>query len=802
MSTLSPLMRQYQEIKSNHPDALLFFQVGDFYELFYDDAVIVSAAVGIVLTKRGSGADGQPIPLCGVPVHTVDHYVVKLLRAGFCVAICDQVTAAVPGKIVDRAVARIITPGMVTESALLDEKSANYCAVVVSEGTCYGLVFIELLTGSFFITTLSREQEVFLDAELSRFAPAEVVCAPDESWLETRVRRLGYRTTVTSRIIAHENTTFHEWLEFLTTENSILLQAGLLRKALHAAYNYIKYTNPTALKYCKQCVMYSAEDFLIIDAATQKNLDIVKNSHDNSTKNTLFEVLDHAITPMGSRLIKKWLTRPLVDKKIILERLDIVELLRNGILLREELQRVLRTIGDLERLVGRCALGKITLADYRALLRALQAFEIIQVMAHESPHAFLRVLAAQVSLLSELAAFLAHAINSDETKEWQIQKHFNTELDRLRSLAEEGTDALMALEKKEQLATGINSLKIRYNGVHGYGIEITRTHEEKVPSHYMRIQTLANRERYTTQELKDLEYDILRARGAVGELEKALLESVRRRVEEKLVNLKKSALLLAELDALLSFAHSAYIYKYSKPELHDGRDISITQGKHPVVARALAHEFIPNNTELTDEQSVWIITGPNMGGKSTYIKQVALLQIMAQVGSFVPAQRAKLPIVDRIFTRIGAADQVAQGKSTFLVEMEETALICRLATKRSLLILDEVGRGTSSYDGLAIARAVVEYIVTTVQARCLFATHYHELATLAGTIPAVALYHAASTKTAEGIVLLHAILPGVAQGSFGIEVARMAHLPAAIINRAEELLALEKNINKKSEAFL
>jgi len=790
MSTLSPLMRQYAEIKQKYSDMLLLFQVGDFYELFFDDAVRASSFLGIALTKRGVTRDNQPIPLCGVPVHTLDHYILKLVRGGFRVAICDQLTVATPGKVVERGVTRVLTPGTLIDSNLLHEKSASYLAAFERVGSMTGMLFVELLTGQIFITVLDHTHDKLFESELARFTPDEIVLSlsyKDSSW-ENYLKKLGYNISYEEPVSTHHEA-YHEWYRSLTTQARDFINTSVpAQTVLRLLYAYLHKNQPHVITALLNVSCYFPDDFLIFDAATQRNLELVQNIHDGSTEHTLYKILDHAATAMGSRMIKKWLLRPLVNRELLQLRLDAVEYLVHNYSLRTQLLELFLLLGDFERVIGRFSLGKPVRNDFFNLIRALRAIhEISQELAqHTDMPEFISSLAQKIVSHNDLIKYLERALSDDTSQEFCIKAGFHHEFDRLQTLLVHGASLITQIEQEEQQATGISSLKIRYNA-HGYGIEITKTHSDKVPDHYMRLQTLVNRERYTIQKLKDIEYDLIHARTSLEALEKEIIHSITGIVVASIIPLKKCASACAMLDALCGFAQAAFVHKYVRPQFHENRDIIITQGRHPMVAAQLQHEFIPNDTRLIDEQSLLIITGPNMGGKSTYLRQVALICIMAQAGSSVPAQSAYLPLLDKIFTRIGASDNVAQGKSTFLVEMEETALICRQATSKSLVILDEVGRGTSTYDGLAIAQAVIEYIYDHIKARCLFATHYHELTELkkhAGIVP----FYAASSVTENGILLLHTIIPGIAQGSFGIDVARSAHVPQEIVSRAREIM--------------
>ncbi len=785
---VTPLMKQYYAIKQQYPHALLFFQVGDFYELFFDDAVKASAFLGIALTKRGK-VNGEPIPLCGVPVHALDHYLAKLIKGGFKVALADQLEEAKPGKVVERGVTQVFTPGTLTDSRLLDEKNASYLFSFFPGAEQWGLLFAELLTAQLFATTVPADSPKALESELIRFFPDEIILPSDKKIksYESYFKKLGYTTTV---VEGPENPDFDAWMNAQLTQSAKQIDSQeSLRLAVAHFYNYLRQTQQTAVEQFKTLHWYEPDDFLILDAATQKNLELVHNN-DGSRKHTLFETVDGALTPMGSRMIKKWLLRPLIKKSAIEQRQQIVEHFSNNTVAIQQLEQLLSQLGDAERIVGRIALGRAPTYDYVHLKNILELLPKIFTVIISLPDAvLLRAMAQTLTGFETLYQLLNASLNDDQTKEWIIKAGFDQELDYLRELSLTGTQKIMALEAHEQKLTGINSLKIRYNNISGYYIEVTKTHADAIPQRYRRQQTLVGRERYMTPELQELQQEIMRAHSQTALAEKAIFENIKKEVHAQTGALRKLAHALANLDALFGFSRIAYGHNYVKPIFNQERAITIQEGRHPIVERVVGHAFIPNDTLLDDAHATWIITGPNMGGKSTYLRQVALMHIMAQIGCFVPARHANLPILDRIFTRIGAGDNLAQGKSTFLVEMEETAAICTQATANSLVILDEVGRGTSTYDGLAIAQAVIEYIHAAIKARCLFATHYQELTQLAATLSGIANYHAASTKTAHGIQFLHKIMPGIAQGSFGVEVAKLAQLPPAVISRAQQLLA-------------
>ncbi|TET36549.1 DNA mismatch repair protein MutS [Candidatus Dependentiae bacterium] len=798
----TPLMQQYHDIRREHPDTLLFFQVGDFYELFFEDAKKASAFLGIALTARGKSG-GEPIPLCGVPIHAKEHYLHKLIKGGFRVAICDQQEEPTPGKLVRRAVTQVLTPGTLTDSKLLDEKSASYLFSFYPGEREWTLLFGELLTAQLWATTVPANSERIVESELARFFPDELLI-PNIKAAKPFIpffKKQGYFTTLVDGDIRSDgNATAQEWLQRFPENTQQLIQKHeSMRLALYYFYAYIKRTQQTSLDQFNQLFVYKPEDFLVMDAATQRNLELIRNNQNGGYTNTLFAVMDGATTPMGSRMIKKWLQRPLIKKEAIVQRQDAIAAFVCEMPFLQTMQQLLASMGDMERMVGRIALSRAQHHDYTALKKCLEVIPEIRVQLQQySATALFNVISSHMADFSALSDLLHRALHDEPGGNKLIKAGFDQQLDYMRNLIENSNRSIVELERKEQGETTISSLKIRYNNVHGYYIEITNPNKHLVPERYKRRQTLVGKERYTTPELLSLAHEIERAHAQIEAREKELFDQVKRTVAEQSTPLRKLAHALAHLDAIHGFAKVAYNNGYIRPTFTDTRDITIADGRHPIVEQNAQTGFIPNDTNLNDAQSLWIITGPNMGGKSTYLRQVALLCIMAQCGAFVPAKRAELALLDRVFTRIGAGDNLAAGKSTFLVEMEETASICAHATKKSLVILDEVGRGTSTFDGLAIAHAVIEYLYTHIGARCLFATHYHELTTLPAQYPGIVPFYAASKKTDSGIVFLYKIMQGVADGSFGIEVAKLANLPDEVISKAVEHL---KTLTEHEQAY-
>lgn len=790
----TPLMEQYHEIKAAYPNMLLLFQVGDFYELFFDDAKQAAAFLGIALTARGK-SDGEPIPLCGVPLHTKDHYIAKLVKGGFNVALCDQLEPPRPGTVVKRGVTQVLTPGTLTDSHLLDAKSASYLFSFFPMADQWGLLFGELLTAQLYATVIKEGDMRALDAELGRFLPDEIILPATKlaDSFKPFFKRAAYCVTpvAVSSDQYDKESDGALWMraQFDRAIIDTVEKQESLRLALYYFYAYVQRNQPAALDQFKSLHFYQAEDFLVLDQATQRNLELVKDAN-GSNKNSLCAVIDAATTAMGSRMIKKWLLRPLVKSKPIAQRHEVIDVLVHDVVLMQQLTDVLSQVGDIERVIGRIALRRAGVVDYLLLKNALViAPQVRSLLYPHTPCVLLALIYEHIGDFSSLHGLLHAALNDDLSKDWIIKAGFDSQLDQLRELVENSNQKIVAMEQAEQEATGISSLKIRYNQVHGYYIEVTKTHMDAIPAHYIRQQTLVGRERYMTLALQQLQHEIMGAHASIEQVEKEVFDRVKMESFFHIQGLRKLAHAIAHLDALLGFAQVAYTHRYVRPTFNEHGNITIMEGRHPVVERAGGRVFIPNDTWLDDTQSLLIITGPNMGGKSTYLRQVALITILAQCGSFVPAASADMALVDRVFTRIGAGDNVAEGKSTFLVEMEETAAICRDATDKSLVILDEVGRGTSTFDGLAIAQAVVEYIYNHIGAHCLFATHYHELTLLQDTMPGIKSYYSVSKKTKDGILFLYKIAPGSADGSFGIEVAKLALLPPAVITRAQELLA-------------
>ncbi len=794
----SPLIEQYLNIKQQYANTILLFQVGDFYELFFDDAVTVSSFLALTLTKRGK-CKGNDIPLCGIPVHTLHHYLGKLVRGGFSVALCQQLSKPIPGTVVERAVTQVFTPGTLTDSSLLDDKASSYLLTLYPTSTTWSLIFTELLTATMYATTVTPDYR-FLDGELIRFFPDEILLPRQEQGQTIRrhiqqqgyfIQMLDYSATPKTVEDEEARDEIEAWQNKHLSPNAQdhIKSNPAVQHNVSMLYNYMKHNQSRALEHLSHFHVYETEDFLLLDKSTQKNLEIIKNCNDGGSSHTLFSTLDNASTPMGSRTIKKWLLRPLVQEHAITARHDVVEALINqtGILL--ELRSYLNQLGDCERIIGRIALGRAQLSDYRQLKAALSLLPNIKSLLPKlKSSSLLFIIQERLGSFDALVTLLSSSLNEDPRQDWKIKPGFDGQLDYFRHLVTNGESTIKKLEDQEIARTGISSLKIGHNNQSGYYIEVTHTHSHRIPHDYIFQQKLVNRSRYITQQLKETEGAIAQAAEQGEQREALLYDEIQREVYLHLGALRHCSHSLCQLDALASFSQTAHEYRYTRPTLRKEQAINIVAGRHPVVEQSSINSFVPNETTLNERQRLLIITGPNMGGKSTYLRQVALISIMAQCGSFVPADLATLPLIDRIFTRIGSGDNVAQGKSTFLVEMEETAVICTQATQRSLVILDEVGRGTSTNDGIALAHAIIEYIYSQINALSLFATHYHELTHLAEEHEAIVNYHLSCQQQENELIFLHEVRPGHAAASFGLDVARQALIPLPIIYRAHELL--------------
>jgi DNA mismatch repair protein MutS len=796
------MLQQYFRLKAEYPDVLLAMQVGDFYEFYGPDAEIAARELEIVLTGREDGSNGR-IPMAGVPIHAYERYLAKLVQKGYRVAICDQIEDPKLAKgLVKRRVTRVLTPGTVVEDSMLDARANNYLVAAVLGDPIHGLGVVDVSTGEFLATEIAGEgrQQKLLD-ELFRLQPAEVLVPEDhEELIQTLREQLS--ATITPVPLqewvgreAREILLRHFGVESLRGFGCEEFTRGLDAAAL--ALRYLQQNQMTALEHIRTLSTYSVERFMYLDATARRHLELTQNLMDGTRRYTLLASIDSTCTPMGARLLKRWLDEPLLEPDAIAARLDAVDALAQQSIRRDALRQMLRPLADLERLAARASTGTANARDLVALRQSLQRLPALYAEADallrelSQPPTLLATLAPRLAPLSDLCALLERALVDDPPADLKsggvIRDGYDPELDRLRQVRTDGKQWIAQLEAKERQRTGIPSLKVGYNAVFGYYLEVSKPHLNKVPADYIRKQTLANAERFITPELKEQEAILLGAEERINALEFELFSRVRNEVARCTPQLQSLAKAIAELDVLCAFAENAVRYRYVRPVVDTEDRIHIVGGRHPVVERFSEKPFVPNDCRLDPTQRLIILTGPNMSGKSTYIRQNALITLMAHIGSFVPAEHAEIGLVDRIFTRVGARDELATGQSTFMVEMTETANILNNATPRSLVILDEIGRGTSTYDGLAIAWAVAEYL-HAIGCKTLFATHYHYLNELANRLEGVANYRVAVKEQGDRIVWLHKVLPGGTDRSYGVHVARMAGVPPEVVQRAEQIL--------------
>ena len=864
----TPLMRQYHAVKKQHPSALLLFRLGDFYELFYEDAVVASKILQITLTSRNKEKD-QAVPMCGVPYHAAENYIARLIRAGHKVAICEQMEQPGPGKkIVRREVVRVLTPGTASGSGLVEAKENNYLAAVArslpqanaagagGRGTevIVGLAFVDLSTGEFRATEFRGEKaNARLRDELGVLRPREILLAKPVTLfpvaastelenlgaVETRLDDWVFESNYATRIL-------EEHFRVAALEGFGLDGHPCATSAAGALVHYLRETSAigarspedsaavpsmrpsgAGLEHIDRIEFYEQQNGMVLDAVTTRNLELVEPSAGDDASATLLRAIDETATGMGARLLRGWIVRPEIALDEINARLDAVAELRSGTIVREELRKTLEGILDLERLTSRVTLGVATPRDLLALRQSLERVPgLRKLIAEASPKPTgdveapsnaqsgrLSSLREQLDEMTDVCETIARGISDDPPSVANdpgvIRTGYNAQLDELHAITKQGRQIIAAMEERERKRTGIGSLKIRYNNIFGFYIEISNANAHLAPADYERKQTLVNAERFTSPELKSHEQKVLSAEERVREIERRLYSEIREGIAHQAGRLRKTASGIAQLDVLVNFARIAAARNYSRPEFTDksvarkGKRgiLMIAGGRHPVIEKLLeerGERFVPNDLYLDDEsQFLLVITGPNMGGKSTYLRQAALISVMAQMGSFVPAVQAKLPLLDRIFTRIGASDNLARGRSTFLVEMSEVAAILNTATAASLVLLDEVGRGTSTFDGLSIAWAVVESLHAGSKPRTLFATHYHELTELEQLLPGVKNVHVAVQEAGSEIIFLRRVEPGSANKSYGIEVARLAGLPGEVISRAREILRRHEQSEEK-----
>ena len=798
---LTPMMKQYMQTKEEYKDCILFYRLGDFYEMFFDDALTASKELEITLTGKNCGLE-ERAPMCGIPYHAVDSYLNRLVSKGYKVAICEQVEDPKTAKgIVKREVIRVVTPGTNLDTQGLDETKNNYIMCIVYMADRYGLSVADVTTGEYLVTELDSQTKLM--DELYKFMPSEIVCNEafymsglDLDDLKNRLHMAIYSLEAWYFDDALCRETLQEHFKVASLEGIGLsdYECGMI--ASGALLKYLEETQKNSLSHMSRLTRYATGNYMVLDSATRRNLELVETLREKQKRGSLLWVLDKTKTAMGARALRKYVEQPLIDKKSIVKRLDAVAELKDNAICREEIREYLNPVYDLERLVGKITYQSANPRDLIAFQSSLSMLPSVKCILKDMESDLLKEIYEELDPLEELCDLVGRAIQEEPPlamKEGGIIKDgYNEEVDRLRKAKSEGKNWLADLETKEREKTGIKNLRIRYNKVFGYYLEVTNSFKDLVPDYYTRKQTLANAERYIIPELKELEDTILGAEDKLCALEYELYCEVRNTIAAELTRIQRTAKAVAKLDVIASLALVAERNNYVRPKINEKGVIDIRDGRHPVVEKMIPNDmFIANDTYLDDKkQRISIITGPNMAGKSTYMRQAALIVLMAQLGSFVPASSANIGLVDRIFTRVGASDDLASGQSTFMVEMNEVANILRNATSKSLLILDEIGRGTSTFDGLSIAWAVVEYISNSklLGAKTLFATHYHELTELEGKISNVNNYCIAVKEKGDDIVFLRKIVKGGADKSYGIQVAKLAGVPDPVINRAKEIV--------------
>ncbi len=811
---LTPAMKQFHKFKQKYPDCILFFRMGDFYETFYEDAKVCSKVLGLTLTSRSKG--DNPVPLAGVPYHAVEGYLKKMLQAGYRVAVCEQVEDPKTAKgVVKRDVVRIVTPGTLTDDILLDAKQDNFlCAVSLGTKNRAVISWVDISTGHFFVQGLPEEK--LLD-ELLRLAPAECLLADRRGELfEAETKKLSADITqltnaiiterpgwyfdpyqARQRLLKHFGTATLEGFGISDSDNGLIPPAG-------AIIEYLNETQKTTLGHIRNLKKINRENSLQIDPASLRSLEILRTIRTESQRGSLLDCLDETITGAGARMFRNWLCMPLCHLGAIEQRQDAVEEIKNADARSADIRRLLANISDTERIAARISTFRASPRDLTALAATLRQIPLLREILQQFSSELLVQLAGQCDSMDELAELLESAVEPEPPSHLRdggvIRAGFSEELDRLRSISKDGQSWLRNYQKQQAQRTGIANLRIGYNQVFGYYIEISRSSADKVPADYVRKQTIKNAERYITDELKEYETQALSAEEKALELEQQLFDQLRRQSAQYVSRLQALAETVAQCDCLAAMAYLAKRRNYIRPRMTDGGELVIHEGKHPVLAETLGPDFVPNDVELGNGAGdILVITGPNMSGKSTYIRQVALLVLMAQTGSFIPAKDAEIGLVDRIFTRVGASDELVRGQSTFMVEMTEMANIINNATDKSLVILDEVGRGTSTYDGLSLAWATTEHIASRIKCRTLFATHYHELTELAELFANVKNCNVAVREWMDEVVFLHKILPGGTDKSYGIHVAKLAGIPKTILDRSKEILEeLESAFQKEA----
>ncbi len=799
---MTPMMEQYIEIKENYPDAILFFRAGDFYEMFLDDAIVASRELELVLTSRSKGEEAKKNPMCGVPYHAADTYIDRLVAKGYKVAICEQLEDPKAAKgIVKRDVVRVVTPGTIVDSKMLDEKKNNFLCTVYAEKSTFGAAFSDLSTGEVFVTSVASKKRLI--DEIARYMPTEII-VNHNVFKDTKLKdeiKYRFNTIELERIEVTRDSSdelIRYWFGLESIESLNLPDDFCSVNALGMTLSHFEQTQKMKIEHIKEVRSYSEDEYMEIDIFTRRNLEITETMRNKTKKGSLLWVLDKTKTAMGGRMLRSFLEKPLIDSSKINKRLYAVNELYEDISTREELSAVLSDIYDMERILGKVACKSVNPKDLVSLKQSLLMLPKLCEIIKGFRAPLLKSFSDNFDTMEELAKLLDDAITEEETpiviKDGGIiKKGYNAEVDEYRNLAENGKTAVLEIEAREKERTGIKTLRTGYNRVFGYYIEVSQSFRDMVPSDYIRKQTLTNGERFITEELKELEGKILGASEFLKSKEYELFCEIRETVAAAAERIQRAAYVVAYLDVLCSLAEVANKNNYTMPTVDMSDKIEIKDGRHPVVEKVLDDTiFVPNDSLMDCEANrMIIITGPNMAGKSTYMRQVAVIVLMAQIGSFVPAAEARIGVCDKIFTRVGASDDLSAGQSTFMVEMTEVAAILKNATKKSLIVLDEIGRGTSTYDGLSIAWAVSEYIADKkkIGAKTLFATHYHELTQLEDKLDGVRNYCIACKKRGDDVIFLRRIIKGGADDSYGIEVSALAGLPKTVVERAKEILS-------------
>ncbi|HCX62089.1 MAG TPA: DNA mismatch repair protein MutS [Clostridiales bacterium] len=808
MAKYTPMMEQYLGIKEQYKDCILLYRLGDFYEMFFEDALTASKVLEIALTGRDCGQE-ERAPMCGVPFHAVDNYISRLIENGYKVAICEQLEDPSAAKgIVKRDVVRVITPGTIIDQNMLDEKSNNYLACIyIDKG--FGLSYVDISTGDLYVTenislsdfSVSNENKYsLLKEEISKINPSEVISntVTENDFIDSMITTVNVPSYAECKaiILKHFNVVSLDSFGMSDNNNAVYSLALLI--------NYLNQTQKTSLEHINKLHFYNMGEYLYLDSSTRKNLELIETVRGKKGQGTLYNVLDHTQTAMGGRLLKKWIEEPLKNLNNINNRLDAVEELYNNVMISNNIKESLKSIYDIERLISRIVYGNCNGRDLNALKQSVYGLPDLKIEISELSSQLFKNIYERLDTLNDIYELIDNSIIEEPPiaiKEGGIIKSgYNSELDEIREITIHGKNWISELQSKEREETGIKNLKIGYTKIFGYYLEVTKSYLNLVPDYYIRKQTLANCERYVTPELKEMEAKILNADELMIKLEYELFLKIRQQIKEQVNRIQETAYNIAVVDVLNSLSIAAVKNNYTRPSMNSKGYIKITEGRHPVIEKIMKNEiFVPNDTYIDNkEHRMSIITGPNMAGKSTYMRQVALIALLSHIGSFIPAKEAEICVLDKIFTRVGASDDLSQGQSTFMVEMSEVSNILNNATENSLLILDEIGRGTSTYDGLSIAWSVVEYITKKIKAKTLFATHYHELSELESKLKSVKNYRILIKETDDKIIFLRKIAEGSVDRSYGIQVANLAGLPGEVIARAKEILTQldESDINK------